>query len=230
MIYRLESNFADRVLEFHSQMKTPRFSDQIVSVLTPKLEQTYLRQFLKKFYWDNRARLAVFGINPGRFGGGSTGISFTDPVSLTVDCDIPNELPQRREVSSQFIYGVVARWGGPTSFYGDVFLTAICPLGLVRAGKNFNYYDSSTLFSEIRPYLVDTIQKQMTMGIRRDCVVVIGSGKNSSVFKELNHELGLFKKVFVLEHPRFIMQYQRSRLEYFLEKYESTFREALRHR
>ena len=35
----------------------------------------YLRAFLDKFYDDDRPRTLIFGINPGRFGAGITGVA-----------------------------------------------------------------------------------------------------------------------------------------------------------
>jgi hypothetical protein len=37
----------------------------------------------------------------------------------------------------------------------------------------------------------------------------------------LNEEEGFFEKLLVVEHPRFIMQYRRKRVDEFLGKYES---------
>ena len=38
-----------------------------------------LRSFYEKFYSDNNERILVLGINPGRFGGGTTGIERISP-------------------------------------------------------------------------------------------------------------------------------------------------------
>ena len=62
------------------------------------------------------ARVAVLGINPGRLGGGRTGIAFTDPGALTAYCGIAHELPRRApELSTQFVYEVITELGGPVT-------------------------------------------------------------------------------------------------------------------
>ena len=49
-------------------------------------------------------RHLLLGINPGRFGGGVTGIPFTDPIRLQNVCGIENNFEKKQELSSVFIY------------------------------------------------------------------------------------------------------------------------------
>ena len=63
--------------------------------------------FLGKYYDDTEPRTLLFGINPGRFGSGITGISFTDPVRLKEVLGIDHSFDLRPELSSQFIYQVI---------------------------------------------------------------------------------------------------------------------------
>src|ERR1700741_607465 len=138
------STFAKRVLDYYGNLNLPQKLPGDVVAMNPYKNpevKDYVRQFLYKFFSDNRKRVLVFGINPGRFGGGITGITFTDPVALEKFCGIPNTLPKRREVSSEFMYEFIQHWGGPAKLYKDFFFTSVSPLGFVKNGINFNYYD-----------------------------------------------------------------------------------------
>lgn len=39
----------------------------------------------------------ILGINPGRFGAGTTGIAFIDPIRLENECGINNSFPKKVE-------------------------------------------------------------------------------------------------------------------------------------
>lgn len=187
----------------------------------------YVASFLKKFFSDDRERVYVFGINPGRFGAGVTGVTFTDPVALERFCGIRNELEERREVSSEFVYEFIQQWGGVEKFYQEFFLTAVSPLGFVRNGTNYNYYDDQKVFAILKPFIVRTLKAQLALGARRDAAIIFGTGKNQMIFTELNQEHRFFRRVYAVEHPRFIMQYRRKRLRDYFAKYQETFSRAL---
>ena len=169
-----------------------------------------LTKFAKKYYAADTQRVGIFGINPGRFGGGRTGVAFTDPVALTEICGIGHELPkQRRELSSEFVYKFIAELGGPGPFYEHFFLSSIYPLELTHAGKNYNYYDSSAVTKALWPAMRHSLTEQAKqLNLRRDVAVSLGR-RNGAFLQKLNDELGLFKRVEVLDHPRFLMQYRR---------------------
>ena len=179
----------------------------------------HLRAFLDRYFDDNRTRLLVVGINPGRFGAGITGVTFTDPVALQDFCGIPNHLQRRRELSSIFIYDVIDRLGGARAFYRSVFLTAICPLGFTRSGKNVNYYDDRELERAVTPFIVRTMQQQIALGCRADHVVVLGRSANAKYLRRQNEIHGWFEQVHVLDHPRPIMQYRRKRVGHYVDEY-----------
>lgn len=185
-----------------------------------------VREYFRRYFSDARKRVYVFGINPGRFGAGITGITFTDPVALQEFCGIANDWPKRRESSSVFVYEFINRWGGVKTFNRDFFLTATCPLGFVKDGVNYNFYDHPDLLRDIRPFLVSSLRRQLSFGARQTAIV-LGTGKLKKVFDELNATCGCFERVVALEHPRFIMQYRRRRIEEYLEKYRATFSAAL---
>ncbi len=221
--------FADKTLEFLARLRAPRGLPQGVEVMNPYRDQrvqSYVASFFSTFYSDTAPRTFVFGINPGRFGGGRTGVMFTDPVALEVCCGIPNDLEKRREISSQFIYDFIGEYGGARDFYGRFFLTAVSPLGFVRKGLNFNYYDDPRLLARLKPFIVRTIQQQLAFGARREAAIVLGAGANYRHLAVLNEEYQFFEKLVALDHPRFIMQYRRKRLREYRRKYLDVFTQA----
>lgn len=224
------STFAERAFRFYASLelrnKVPRGVAVLNPYRTPRV-RGYIRSFLRKFFSDSNKRVLVFGINPGRFGGGITGITFTDPIALETFCGVPNDLPKKRELSCVFIYDFIKLWGGPKKFYRDFFLTAVSPLGFVKDGRNFNFYDHPALLRDIRPFLIRSIESQLGFGTRREAAILLGTGKIRRVFEDLNRECGFFKTVHAVEHPRFIMQYRRRKLRDYLRKYCEVFEQAL---
>ena len=210
-------HFADRLFRFLTTFPLPAALPGGVDAQSPFREPAVgelLNQFCKKYYADNQPRVAVLGINPGRLGMGRTGVAFTDPGALTEFCGISHDLPrQRPELSTQFIYQVVNALGGPSSFYQHFYLGSVYPLVLLREGLNHNYYDSpaltKALWSDMRLSLRQQVQD---LGVRPDVAVSLGQ-RNGTFFQRLNDELGLFEKIIVLDHPRYLMQYRRRDLE-----------------
>src|SRR5262247_2000398 len=143
------STFADRAYAFYERLRAPKVprGTHVMNPYRDPQVRGYVRAFLDRFYSDNRERTLIVGINPGRFGAGVTGVTFTDPVALQDFCGIENHLPRRRELSSVFIYELISLLGGPARFFGRFFLSAICPLGFTkgRGGVNVNYYDDPGL-------------------------------------------------------------------------------------
>ncbi|MDB5235956.1 MAG: hypothetical protein JWR44_2949 [Hymenobacter sp.] len=172
--------------------------------------QDLLRRFGEKYYADNQPRVAVLGINPGRLGMGRTGVAFTDPGALAEYCGIEHQLPRLRpELSTQFVYRFITELGGPAAFYQHFYLSSIYPLVLLREGLNYNYYDSPQLIKALWDDMRLSMRRQVQdLGLRTD--VAVSLGKRNGVFlTRLNDELGLFEKIIVLDHPRYLMQYRR---------------------
>ena len=216
------STFGSRAFRFYTSLAAPKVPSG-VEVMNPygdRRARRYVRAFLDKYFADNRERMLVFGINPGRFGAGVTGVTFADPVALADECGIENDLPRRRELSSIFIYAVINHLGGPRAFYERFFLTALCPLGFTRDGKNLNYYDDRRLERAVTPFIVSSIERQIALGGRRDRAVVLGRGENARFFNRLNAEHRWFAAIDALDHPRPIMQYRRKQLAAYVAKYE----------
>jgi len=195
-----------------------------VSTINPYINKTtaaYTKSFLYKFYNDNNKRVFLFGINPGRFGGGLTGISFTDPVALSECCGIPNILGSKKELSSDFIYSVITEFGGVDKFFSRFFMTALYPLALVKDGKNFNYYDEPRIFEKLKESIGYSIKGQSDIGADKSVVISLGK-KNGEYLARFNQELNLFSHIEVLEHPRYIMQYKRKSIHQYIKTYIGT--------
>jgi len=105
------------------------------------------------------------------------------------------------------------------AFYRRFFLTAICPLGFTRRGVNMNYYDDRALEKAVTPFIARTVERQIGFGGRRDRAIVLGAGANLKFMRALNDKHGFFGEVVGLDHPRFIMQYRRKKLDAYIRQY-----------
>ena len=215
---------AERILQFYKQLP-PVQVPKGVEVMNPysdPIAWELTETFYRKFYEDNNHRILLFGINPGRFGGGITGIPFTDPIRLEKDCGIANPYRKVPELSSEFVYKVVEGWGGAKRFYGDCMISALSPLGYTREGKNLNYYDDRALLSNVEGFIVHCIQKQKELIDSRSTVLCLGEGANSKYFRKLNDRYRFFENIISLPHPRWVMQYRRKRIDEFVQLYIKT--------
>lgn len=209
--------FSTKAANYFLNLKTPDKILKGISIINPYESgevRKIVNEFFTKFYSDNKERLFMIGINPGRFGGGLTGISFTDPVALREYCGIQNNLGSKTELSSKFIYEMIAAFGGAEKFFSKVFMTALFPLALTQNGNNFNYYDDKKLFNTLKPEIKKSLETQIRFGSKKEKVLILGK-KNAEFFNLINKDLGIIKNEIVLDHPRFIMQYkQRFRKDY----------------
>ena len=145
--------FGKNTIDFYLNLEKPANLPVKIEIINPYENETVrklARDFYTRFYNDKNKRLYIFGINPGRFGGGMTGINFTDPVALREFCGIENNLGNKRELSSQFIYEFINTYGGAEKFYSKFFISAIYPLAILKDGKNFNYYDDQKIYLHLR--------------------------------------------------------------------------------
>jgi hypothetical protein len=175
--------------------------------------------FYKKYYSDNNKRHLLIGINPGRFGGGVTGIPFTDPIRLEKVCGIKNDFQKKQELSSVFIYEMIDAFGGAEKFYQQFYFSATSPLGFIKEGKNLNYYDDKMLLRKIQPFIVDCMKNQIAFGIETDTCFCIGEGENLKYLQKLNEQFNWFQKIEPMPHPRFIMQYRTKRKQEYIQQY-----------
>jgi len=180
------------------------------------------KAFYKKYFNDNNQRQLLFGINPGRFGAGITGINFTGPRQLKDNCGIDHPFGNSSELSAEFIYEVIEQYGGPEKFYSDHFISAVSPLGFTRNGINLNYYDDPQLQQAITPFIIENIQKQLSYGFKTDRCICIGGAKNFKFLVALNKEYRFFDEIIPLPHPRFILQYRRKQKDLYVRQYLET--------
>src|ERR1700709_1821923 len=98
-------NFSNNILNFLFHLKLPFNLPKHVEVLDAHTREDVKQaciSFYNKFYTDENKRYLLIGINPGRFGGGVTGIPFTDPIRLEKVCEIQNDFQKKQELSSVF--------------------------------------------------------------------------------------------------------------------------------
>src|SRR5260221_11513749 len=106
--------FTNDIIHFYVSINPPSKLPKGVEVLFPQQQKeviTIVEQFYKKYYADNNRRTLIFGINPGRFGAGITGINFTAPKQLSENCGIPHPFKMQSELSAEFIYEAIERYG-----------------------------------------------------------------------------------------------------------------------
>jgi len=214
--------FSQKALDFNFYLNIDEPLPPGISYMNPYLDaeaKRVNRLFYEKYYADNSNRILILGINPGRHGGGVTGLSFTDPVILENDCGIANSFKKRGELSARFVYDTIYAFGGMERFFSKFLLSSICPLGFMKDGKNYNYYDDRSLLAAVQPFIKKTILQQIDLGIDRSICICYGEGKNFKFIDKLNKEMNLFKKILPLPHPRFIMQYRRKRKDEFIKNY-----------
>ncbi|MFK5856703.1 MAG: DUF4918 family protein, partial [Bacteroidota bacterium] len=208
--------FSDRVMKYYGGLEISGKLPSEVSVLNPYKNNAVIdicEKFYNKYYNDSNGRILIVGINPGRFGAGITGIPFTDPVVLENECNIKNDFDKRSEISSEFIYKLITATGSISSFYKRFYIGSVSPLGFMKNGKNFNYYDSKELMKSLKPFIVSNLIKQIGLGINSRKCFCLGQGKNFEYLKFLNIELNLFDEIVPLPHPRWVMQYRRKKLD-----------------
>ena len=221
--------FSDRYYSFLQSLVPLENLPDNTEILYPYGDETVqkmIHSFFDRYFRDNNSRIFLIGINPGRFGGGVTGLAFTDPIYLEKSCGIPNPFPKTHELSSRFIYEMIDSYGGPELFYSRVFLTAFSPLGFTWEGKNRNYYDTPDLWNTLKPWILKTFRQQLELGADRNTAFCLGKGKNYRILRDLNSEYHFFREIRPLPHPRWIMQYQLKRKEEFLTLYREEINKA----
>ena len=229
------STFAARIIAFNKSLKYNGTLPAGIRIMNPFQESPLAlavsSEFYQKYYDDSQPRHLILGINPGRFGSGQTGISFTDPKRLVANCHIDFPGPMTHEPSSAYIYEMIAAFGGEERFYQQFYIHSICPLGFTKIGENgketnYNYYDSPALLKSVYPFIVENIRKQIEMGFETDVCFCFGTGKNEAFFRKLNEVHQFFKKIVALEHPRYIMQYKSKEKALYIDKYLRAFSEV----
>ena len=213
--------FAEMIINFYRSLEPPRLPKGI-EILFPQENKEVMKvveTFFCKFYNDTKPRHLIFGINPGRFGAGTTGVNFTAPKQLKEFCGIDHCFKSQTELSAEFIYESIQAYGGVKKFYANYFITSVSPLGFLKNGLNLNYYDDKKLQTIATPFIINSIQKQISLGFKTDFCICIGGDKNLKFFSALNQEYEFFDEIVPLPHPRFIMQYRRKQKESYVHQY-----------
>lgn len=213
--------FGEKAIDFYKNIEIPQEQTNGVSFMNPYKDdvvQNILKQFFTKFFDDNKKRTFLIGINPGRFGGGLTGIAFTDPINLEEKCGIKNNIPKKPELSSKFIYKLIDEYGGVEKFYSNFFITAIYPFALIKDGKNYNYYDSKRIYEKLKPDIIQHLQSQIDFGAYSNKAICLGK-KNEKYLHDINNELNFFEEIITVDHPRYIMQYKLKKIDEYIEYY-----------
>ena len=226
--------FADKIISFNKNVSFNGLLPPGISIMNPFKENKEAllisSEFYRKYYNDYNKRHMIFGINPGRFGAGVTGVPFTDTKRLSSECEIEFPGKMTHEPSSAFVYEVINKYGGVEKFYKDIYIQSICPLGFTitnQKGKevNYNYYDNKQLTDCVYDFIIANIKKQISFGVSTAVCFLFGTGKNEKFFRKVNEEFHFFEKIIPLEHPRFIMQYKSKSKEFYIEKYLKAFEE-----
>lgn len=218
--------WAENIYQFYSQLEPPSELPNSIEYLFPQKDPQVLqvvKAFLDKYYNDSKKRRLVLGINPGRFGAGVTGVNFTAPKQLTEPLKIHHPFKQQTELSAEFIYEMIEAYGGAEKFYRSYFLGSVCPLGFVQGGKNINYYDDKELLKTIEPFIISSINTQLSFPVEKGSCFCIGGEKNYKFLLTLNEQFKWFDKIVPLPHPRFIMQYKRKQKEEYIQQYLAAF-------
>ncbi len=185
-----------------------------------------MKQFYHKYYNDSKQRKFMIGINPSRHGAGVTGVPFTDTKRLESVCGITMKSAYTHEVSSVFMYEMIAQYGGAKNFYQNIFINSPFPLAIIRETKegkwiNANYYDDADLFEMTKDFMIGVLQEFISWGLDTSEVFVLGV-KNARFINKLNKKAKLFNTITVLEHPRYIQQYKYWEKQLYIDKYIST--------
>ncbi len=222
-------DFSGNLIRFYTGLKIPPGIPEGISMMNPLADQEVLdsaTSFYRKFYRGSSQRIFLLGINPGRHGAGITGVPFTDPIRLEKACGIPNKGEKKRELSSVFIYELIDAYGGPELFYSRFYIGAVCPLGLLKDGRNLNYYDCPDLLAWLLPWCTSAIEAQLGFGLSRTTGICLGQGKNLEMLQRINEKTRLFREITGLPHPRFIMQYRLKKKQEFIQRYLETLESA----
>lgn len=223
----MNKTFADKVIAFNRQLNYPGELPEGFRVLNPYLDNPetldVMQQFYQKYYADNSQRKFIIGINPSRHGAGVTGVPFTDTKRLEAVCGITMHSAHTHEISSVFMYDMIAEYGGPEAFYNHFYINSPFPLAIVRQSKtgqwlNANYYDDPALFAAVQEFMIASLEKHINMGLDTSKVFVLGK-KNAGFIQKLNQKAQLFGQIEILEHPRFIQQYKLKEKHAYIDKY-----------
>lgn len=202
-----KTTFAEQVLQFNDKLShvsidlpdgfkviNPFNGDQ--KVLVRKITTA----FYQKYYNDARPHRLILGSSPARRGTAVTGVPFEDAKHLQSETGIFVDKFYINQSSSEFLYDVIREYGGCQKFYNDFYMNFVCPLGIVRTNSkgnevNCNYYENKKLQKTLDPFIVNTIRRQIDLGIDTSICYCIGSGENYRFLSEINQKYNFLIKL-----------------------------------
>lgn len=114
---------------------------------------------------------------------------------------------------------MIDAFGGSNLFYGKYFIGSVSPIGFIKEGKNYNYYDESILEKVLAPYIVYQMTRLLELKLKTKKIICLGEGKNFKFLSALNDKHKWFDEIIPLAHPRFIMQYKRKQMDAYIDQY-----------
>lgn len=223
----MAKTFGEKVIDFNRHLHYPGKLPLGFQVMNPYVDNPetmeVMQRFYHKYYNDISQRRFIIGINPSRHGAGVTGVPFTDTKRLKSVCGIEMRSAHTHEVSSVFMYEMIAGYGGAEDFYRRFYINSPFPLAITRQTKdgkwlNANYYDEPELFEMVKAFMIASLKKHISLGLDTSEAFVLGK-KNADFIHKLNREAKLFDRLTVLEHPRFIQQYKSRQKQEYIDKY-----------
>ena len=231
----MSKSFGDEVIASNLELHYSGELPDGFAVINPYLDNPetikVMHAFYQKFYNDSDSRKFIVGINPSRHGAGVTGVPFTDTKRLETVCGIKMQSAHTHEISSVYMYDMIAEFGGASEFYKQFYINSPFPLAIVRKTKegkwlNANYYDDASLFEMVKQFMIESLKKHISLGLDTSKVFVLGK-KNAQFIDKLNKEAKLFDQLKVLEHPRYIQQYKSKEKQLYIDKYILTLNNLL---
>lgn len=211
---------AAKVLGFYQGFEQPAGLPDNVSLENPydnAQRHASIDAFYNKYFNDMNPRIHILGINPSRLTTTATGVNYTDGFALQEYCDLPNDFSKTRELTADFFYRVVLAMGGTDDFYSTIFPWAMMPVTVTKKGNYANYY-SNDIVEDMKSLVVENIKWTSELP-RTGRVVILGTGENQKVFNSLPGSPFGYNDVRVLPHPRWIMQYNRDKVDKFVADY-----------
>lgn len=178
-----------------------------------------LSTFYQKYYADKQGRHFIFGINPGRFGAGLTGVPFTDPLRLETECGIENKLPKSGALFPDFCLAIYS-WLWWNSDFCPIFLHHFAiALGLCAQWREYPRLlrRPATCPQRRAVYCVEPADATAISPLEIRPFASV-KARIMPILKKLNEREGFFREI-IRPHPRWIMQYRRKRVEEFVERY-----------
>jgi hypothetical protein len=143
----MSKTFADKVIDFNSQLYYSGKLQNGFQVMNPYFDNPetmeVMQQFYHKYYNDSKQRRFIIGINPSRNGAGVTGVPFTDTKRLESACGIKMQSAHTHEISSVFMYDLIAEYGGAEEFYKHFYINSPFPLAIIRQAKNGKWLNAN---------------------------------------------------------------------------------------